>query len=257
MSIRPGSRREQLRAWAERDGRGYPDWLMRYGPVVRRLGPMARNGACVVEIGANEAGLARFANARTVVMDRAHDHLVAARDTQPVMPVQADIARLPFAAGSVEVLICLDTFEHLPDSARQMAVSEITRCLAPSGRAVVSFPSGEAAMRAEERVRRAYQALTGQPLRWLEEHIEQGLPDAEALRADFEQAIGASHTVSLRWNANAAVWTWMWRVLMCNWPGRGNVIFQVLLRIAAPVLARCHFGQCYRAMLWLEPRVRP
>lgn len=253
MSTPPDSLGQRLRAWAEKDGRGYPDWWMRYAPVVRKLGPIARNGGRVVEIGANEAGFARFAGTPGIVTDFARPHLRAARDTQPVAPVQADIAHLPFASGSVDILVCMDTFEHLAPETRRAAIAEISRCLSPRGHAVVSFPSGETAARAEERVQGAYRALTGQSLRWLAEHAEHDLPDAVQMRAEFEQAAGNSHAVSLQWNANIAVWTWMWRVLMCGWPGRGNAVFQVLLRMATPLLARAHFGKCYRAMIWLEP----
>jgi len=244
----------RLRAWAEKDGRGYPDWRMRYGPVIRRLHPHPQEGESIVEIGANEAGFARFAGTRTIIMDFARPHLDAARGAQPVIPVQADIARLPFADGSVAVLVCLDTLEHLPAAARQDAVGEIVRCLSPGGRAVIAFPSGDAAMGAEQRIRDDYRRAAGQSLRWLEEHAEYGLPDADAMLAAFEHALPPSHTATLAWNANAAVWIWMWRVMMCGWPGRGNAIAQVILRVLTPVLARCHFGKCYRAMIWLEPR---
>lgn len=252
---RPADIGARLRAWAEKDGRGYPDWLMRYGPVVRRLRPALRGGV-VLEIGANEAGIARFSGVAGIVVDCAKPHLSAARSSQPVTPVAADIARLPFATGSIEVLVCLETMEHLPDAARAAAIAEIVRCLSPTGRAAISFPSGAASAAAEARIQSEYHALTGGSLRWLAEHDACGLPDATAVQSLIADALPSSHRMRKTRNANLRLWIWMWRVLMCGWPGRGNSVFQAVLRVAAPLLARCHVGACYRVIFYIEPVAR-
>ena len=38
---------DTLRAFAEKDGRGYPDWASRYVPIARRLRPYHRRAAPV------------------------------------------------------------------------------------------------------------------------------------------------------------------------------------------------------------------
>jgi len=122
--------------------------------------------------------------------------------------------------------------------------------------AVIAFPSGEAAFAAESQIREEVKALTGESIRWLEEHGAMGLPDADRIRADLTVAAGEAYRVTQTGNASLPVWTWMWRVLMCQWPGRGNALFQVMLRWLVPVLSRLHFGTCYRAMLWVFPADR-
>ena len=81
-----------------------------------------------------------------------------------------------------------------------------------------------------------------------------GLPGVEDMTAAFGDAAADTHRVVVRKSATLWVWRWMWRVLMCGWPGRGNVVFQALLRFLTPLLVRCRFGTCYRAEIWLEPR---
>ena len=248
---------QRLRAYAEKDGRGYPDWATRYVPVVKRLRRRALHTSTILEIGANANGFARFAKERVVVVDIDKAHLQEARAVQDVLPVVADAGRLPFGPQSVDVCVCVDTFEHLSADARDQAVAEIVRALRSTGTAVLAFPDGARAARAEERINAEYRQMTGRAIAWLEQHAAGHLPDADAVVRRLTDLARATHRVSRVKNASLWVWVWMWRVLMCGWPGRGNALFQALLRLGTPVLCRMHFGTCYRTMIWLEPTEGP
>ncbi len=50
----------------------------------------------------------------------------------------ADITRLPFAAGSFDLVICSEVLEHVPD--HMQAVAEISRVTRPGGQLVISVP---------------------------------------------------------------------------------------------------------------------
>lgn len=244
-----------LRAYAEKDGRGYPDWAMRYGPVVRRLRASgAFTKGRVVEIGANQNGLARFAGVPVIAVDVAWEQLCAFRATQQGHAVAASVAALPFPPASVGLCVCMDTFEHVPPDMRVEAVHAICGALTPEGTAVVGFPCGDGAARAEAEIRDAYYGHTRNHLRWLEEHREFGLPDAEHIAAAFTRQLERTHTVTLVPNANLRAWRLMWRVLLCGWPGHANSLAQVALRWSVPILARAHWGACYRTIVWVEPR---
>ncbi len=55
-----------------------------------------------------------------------------AADREHLTPIQGDSERLPFAAGSFDVVTCANSFHHYPDQAR--AVQEMRRVLKPGGR---------------------------------------------------------------------------------------------------------------------------
>ena len=244
---------QRLRAYAEKDGRGYPDWAIRYVPLVRRLGTRLPNAKRILEIGANENGLQRFTGVPVIAVDIELDHLKAARATQDVTPVVGSVTALPFRNDSFDICACVETLEHVPQTDREAAVNEIARVLGPAGTAVATFPSGAEASRAEAEISEAYRRYTRNTIRWLEEHAADDLPSPDRIARLFEAAIGSTHRVTITKNANLRLWRWMWRVMMCGWPGRGNALFQVLLRVITPLLCRCHFGTCYRSIIWVEP----
>lgn len=246
----------RLRRYAERDGRGYPDWATRYLPIVRRLQSRLSVETLVIEIGANANGLARFMDGRVVAVDLNPDHLREARAIAPdrVFPVVADVTALPFADASQQLIVSVDLIEHLPDILREKALQEMARIVNREGTGVVAFPSGAAAARAEHVIAEEYAFRTFRMLTWLVQHAALGLPDGEMLGQALENRVAATHRVVRISNTSLVVWRWMWRVLLCGWPGRGNALFQALLRFATPVLARIHWGTCYRCILWMEPK---
>lgn len=243
---------EGLRRYAEKDGRGYPDWATRYLPVLRTLAGVDLKALRILEIGANANGFARFAEAQVVSVDIEEAQILEARRNPGVRPVRADIGALPFQARQFDLVVCMDTFEHLPEATREAACRAITEVLDDGGRAVIGFPSGAAAAEAEARIRARYQDHTGNTLRWLEEHAELGLPDHAAIAAAFRACSADRFHVRTEGNTSIWAWEWMWAVLMCGWPGRGNGLFQVLLRWSVPWLSRLHGEPCYRTLIWLE-----
>ncbi len=64
--------------------------------------------------------------------------LMARESGSPWLVLKGDVARLPFADGVFDVVICSEVLEHVPDSIQ--AIREIVRSLRPGGDLVVSVP---------------------------------------------------------------------------------------------------------------------
>ena len=247
---------QRLRAYAEKDGRGYPDWALRYVPIANRLARCGLQSKTVLEVGANANGIARFLrapNVRIVATDIDAASLREARAAANVLPVMADAAALPFRDEAFAASVCVDTYEHLPLAKRRLASNEILRTLADDGLAAIAFPSGPDAEAAETCIREAYRRYTGGTIRWLEEHREMRLPDTDEIARELSDAAGTRRVVTRKNNTPIIIWRLVWRILMCGWPGRGNALAQALLRLATSCLCRIHIGKAYRAILWIQP----
>lgn len=91
-----------------------------------------------------------------------------------------DVTRLPLRTGSVDVVVCLHVFEHVPDDAA--AMSEVRRVLAETGVAIVNNPwrpdaptDEDPTAPVEERIRRFGQA---DHVRWYGTDFEDRLRNA-------------------------------------------------------------------------------
>jgi SAM-dependent methyltransferase len=80
-----------------------------------------------------------------IIVDVSHSNLAtlrararAAGCATRFLPVRADLAALPFGAGTLGTVLCTEVLEHLQDE--RAAAGELTRILAPAGRLIVEVP---------------------------------------------------------------------------------------------------------------------
>jgi SAM-dependent methyltransferase len=117
-------------------------WFRRHEVAYDWLAPWC-TGAVVVDAGCGEgygAASLRRAARRVVALDYAPDVLAHVHARYPgVAAVRADLQRLPLARGAAEVVVSLQTIEHLHDQAGFLA--ECARTLRPAGTLVVTTPN--------------------------------------------------------------------------------------------------------------------
>jgi SAM-dependent methyltransferase len=117
-------------------------WFRRHEVAYDWLAPWC-SGAWVVDAGCGEGyGAARLAHGATaiVALDYAPDVVAHVRARYPSLhPVRADLQRLPVADGAAEVVVSLQTIEHLHD--QPGFVAECARALRPAGTLVVTTPN--------------------------------------------------------------------------------------------------------------------
>lgn len=118
-------------------------WFRRHEAAYLAVAPFVRS-AVVVEAGCGEGyGAALLARHTSRVLaldlDAATIRHAQRRYRATIAAVRADLQRLPLAAGSVEVVVSLQTLEHLPDQAGFLA--ECARVLRPAGTLILSTPN--------------------------------------------------------------------------------------------------------------------
>jgi len=84
--------------------------------------------------------------------------------------VRASACSLPFPNEAFDLVICMDTLEHIPAPLRPLALREIVRVARI--RAIIGFPSGKWAYTADRMLARAYRLLRLMTPDWLNEHQE-------------------------------------------------------------------------------------
>jgi len=133
---------------------------------------LAGTPATVLDVGGVAGEMEAFLPAATVTSLNVGDESA---------DVHFDGSRIPYGDDSFEVAMSLDVLEHIPAPQRLGHVEELTRVAAR--RAILCCPLGTPEhVEAERELAAWYRETTGGPHRFLEEHIERGLPTEEEIR---------------------------------------------------------------------------
>lgn len=117
------------------EGRGVGQWFLRHGHAGRVLDISAGNGGVSI-------GMANFAafdvTAADIVINQ--DLFSLRRDVPlPVTQVAANGHNLPFRSATFDIILCLDTVEHVPQP--ELLAAEIMRVLRRGGLCMITTPA--------------------------------------------------------------------------------------------------------------------
>jgi SAM-dependent methyltransferase len=229
----------------------YPKWnldaALRYLPVAEHL---ERSGAeQVLDVGSGGAGLSLYWGRSTIALDLSFS---PAGYGSLVRPVLGSATALPFKARSIEVIVSSDVLEHIPRGDRTRVLSEMLRVA--RRQIIVAAPCGQRAHEAEREVARVYREKNDGTHRWLQEHLDHGLPEAE----EVEEAIrslarehGGRARIRVAKNTNLRLWKWLFRHYLGGGPRTARLIRYYLLALI-PVLRRIHWGEPYRKIFFVD-----
>jgi SAM-dependent methyltransferase len=168
---------------------------------------------------------------------------------------------MPFADDAFEIAIAVEVFEHIPAELRAEAIREMVRVVGPGGRIILTFPSGETAQECDKRLNDAYKERYGVPHPWIVEHLQEGVPDTEHMRALLvtETGSGAEVTVHRHETRNA----WLFQQLVYS-ARRGFLLTFPLglhsklgAKLVFLVLKRFNGEPAYRTILVADLAVEP
>lgn len=157
--------------------------LVRYEPtlaLIRELG-----GGTLLEVGSANAGVRGYGLTdpewQVTVLDRTFDNYGAGGSApEGCRFVLGDARAMPFADREFDVVVALDLIEHLPPGDRRTVLFELGRVA--RRRVIVGCPAGQQAMDVDRRLPSLYRRF-GHPVpEWLQEHFDNGFPEAAELR---------------------------------------------------------------------------
>lgn len=157
----------------------------------------------------------------------------------------------------MDVVLCLDTIEHLPAADRVTLVTEMARVVGANGLLAVGAPCGAEARAAEERLAAEFQQRTGRPHPKLCEHLDHAEMTCDELR---EMVAGIAFArfrhARIRAVPNTSVRAWYFgqRLTDLGRPIPGfTYVHRLLLRPIYPLLAaRLHVEPTYRQIILAE-----
>ncbi len=117
--------------------------------------PQTKPDSIVLEIGCGTGFLlgSLVGRATGVGFDMEYKSLASIGEGKSALQmVCGDIRALPFRDSSVDVLICSEVLEHMPEGGDFMVLKEACRVLKPSGRLYVTVPASEG-LRADAKLR--------------------------------------------------------------------------------------------------------
>jgi SAM-dependent methyltransferase len=145
----------------------------------------------VLDVGGLSGGLRRFLpNAQVVALN---------------LDGTGDVAyggeTIPFSDGAFDVVVSLDTLEHVPWDARTGLLSE---CIRVAGRALlVAAPYGTPGHSAyEAKLDRLYRDVHGDFHQWLHEHVIRGLPNDEEIAGLCQMLMGRGFSVRVYYSGD-------------------------------------------------------
>lgn len=164
--------------------------LVRYAPVLRML--RTERGS-ILEVGSGVDGISAYLRRPVVGLEISY----YAAPGPYLRAVGGTATHLPFGDASFDVVLIMDTLEHVPGHLRARCLSEAMRVA--RRRIIVGGPMGEAARAADERLAAFYRARGIDVPDWLSEHLAERAPDA----ADIAEPLrAAGWDVRVRGNEN-------------------------------------------------------
>lgn len=229
----------------------YPKWnldaALRYLPVAEHL---ERSGAVqVLDVGSGGVGLSLYWGRRTLALDLSFS---AADQGSLARPVVGSATALPFKTRSIEVIVSSDVLEHIPQTDRAQVLSEMVRVA--RRQIIVAAPCGRRAHQAEQEVARVYRKKTDGTHRWLQEHLDHGLPEAEEVEEAIRSLVrerGCTARIRVEKNTNLRIWKWLFRHYLSGGPRTARLIRYYLLTLI-PLLRHVHWGETYRKIFFVD-----
>src|SRR3989344_6054350 len=153
--------------------RWHPQLYLRYTPIVNYIKKLKLDNPSILEVGSGPLGIGPYLNQSFMGID-----VDFSGPQWPAMKrIIASAKKLPFADHSFDIVICVDTLEHITPRLRQRVIAELLQVT--KSHLILAFPSGGPASQQDKNMHELYfRRFFGQQFPFLQEHIKYGLPDA-------------------------------------------------------------------------------
>ena len=228
--------------------RQHPEAAIRYTPIVNQIKRLKLEDSKILEVGSGSLGITPYFKKQIDGVD--------INFTGPKSPyineLKGEATKLPFRKNSYDVVISVDTLEHLKSDDRPKAISEIMRVA--KRLVVIVVPVGEISQNQDKELYEYWKKIFKVDNQFLNEHVKNGLPEVEEILVNidkFKRALGKNAKVISYPNLNISVRN----ILMKTWISRNKLIYYMYMKgylFLLPLLKHANFGNCYRRVFVIE-----
>lgn len=190
------------------------DAAVRYAPVVKKIQSIPVQGS-ILEVGSGTNGISDFYQGQVIGLDNNFEKTKTVKNSN-ITHQRGSVSKLPFKSNRFPLTICLDTFEHLPQSKRPLALKELIRVTQKKGLVILGFPTGGLSQKAEKLINDLFRKNHQFDHPWLKEHFEYGLPEQNEIERIIKEQRIKVRKVSKFYNSNLILWLIMHYLFTVN-----------------------------------------
>ena len=228
---------------------GYsPDIALRYLPVVDIITKNKLSSSSILEVGSGDYGITTYLNKKITGLDIEF----SGEESKWLKKIKYQGGKFPFASGQFDLILTVDSLEHIAPAQRRNHINEIMR-VARSG-AIFVVPCGQEAAKHDKRLQAYFYKTNGYYDRFLQEHIANDLPPLAKLIEFINQGAEANSKTIKIIKQKRLLNIYLREALM-----KCKISHSVCLSIAyylglilVPVRCLLNFGQCYRYLIYVK-----
>ena len=227
--------------------RWHPTIALRYLPVVEEIRRQRLQDESILEAGSGGLGIAPYLKRRVIGIDLAFPPPVY----PDFIPVRSTIISIPFIDQSFSTVVSIDTLEHLFNTQRLQAISELVRVSRKL--VIIGVPCGSLAQEQDEKLSKTYVSTRRKEFDFFSEHAQFGLPTADEIIEYVELAARKlKRSINIRYFGTLNLG--LRYFLMRGWISDNilvNIIFRKLFLLFIPIFRMLNGEPTYRQFFFI------
>lgn len=226
----------------------HPESALRYLPIVSYLKEKKLENTKILEVGSGSLGIVPYLKKPIDGLDLDF----SGPQTPLLNKIKGSSLDLPFRKNSYDVVICVDTLEHIEKEKREKAITEVLKVAKRLG--IITVPVGSLSELQDKKLDILYRKVFNQKNNFLSEHVKNGLPQTDEILVILDRVLG-------KLDKKAKITSYpllnlkVREILMKTWISKNRFIYYTYLKgylLLLPLLRLANWGNCYRRMFVVE-----
>lgn len=227
--------------------RWHPEVALRYLPIVDAINKLGKD-ITILEIGSGGLGITPYLKRDVTGVDI---------DFQPpyhrfLKMIKASATNLPLKDSSFEIALCVDTLEHLSQTKRKKAISEMLRIARK--KVIIALPCGKDSTNEDILLAEFSKKHSGKILPFLQEHLKYRLPEKEEIIEMIESGANKYNKevkITIRGNESIFLHRFLLKGYMVNnfWV---DFFFRKILLLAISIMRLFNKEPTYRKIFFVD-----